>query len=269
MSALAHRETGAGPRPVILLHGFLGSARNLGMLARRLAGAEPALRVVTLDLTGHGASPPLPPDADLATLARDVLDTARGLRLDLPLAIIGHSLGGRVALRAGLLEPAAIGDVTLLDISPSACPAGETETAPVMQALLRAPDQASARAVFRHHLGAAGLDQSIVEWLLTNLVVEHGRYGWRIDRAALAALRARTMGEDLWPAVEGPRRWTLQHSRRPIALGARRGRPAPRARGLSRRDRGRGGALLPRGSPGRRHRAAGAGSRVTRGADRD
>src|SRR5437867_9369430 len=97
---LAHDRTGEGPRTILLLHGFLGSRRNLGSLAHRLVERDPGLSVITLDLTGHGESPPLPPEPDLATLGRDALDTATTLAVVRPLWLVGHSLGGRVALRA-------------------------------------------------------------------------------------------------------------------------------------------------------------------------
>jgi len=58
---LAHDRFGEGPRIVLVLHGFLGSARNLATLARGLAQRRPDVSVIALDLTGHGESPPLPP----------------------------------------------------------------------------------------------------------------------------------------------------------------------------------------------------------------
>ena len=61
----------------MLLHGLLGSARNLATLARRLVDRNPELALVALDLTGHGGSGPLPPGADTAALAADVYDAAR------------------------------------------------------------------------------------------------------------------------------------------------------------------------------------------------
>jgi pimeloyl-ACP methyl ester carboxylesterase len=60
LRALAHLRTGAGARPLVLLHGLLGSARNLSTLARHLAERRPDFVVVAFDLTGHGASAPLP-----------------------------------------------------------------------------------------------------------------------------------------------------------------------------------------------------------------
>lgn len=202
MSVLAHVRTGQGPRPLLLLHGFLGSARNLASLARGLAERDPSLSVLALDLTGHGASPLLPEGADTATLARDVLATARALDVPSPVRLVGHSLGGRVALRAGLLEPSSVALITLLDISASRIKPGG-DTAAVVQALVRAPDVARSREEFRVFLRAAGLADEVTDWLLLNLEREGDVVRWRIDRAALAALHARISDEDLWPAVEG------------------------------------------------------------------
>jgi pimeloyl-ACP methyl ester carboxylesterase len=204
VTILAHLRAGAGPRPVVLLHGFLGSARNLRTLAGGLAARDASLHLVALDLRGHGLSPPLPPGADLATLAGDLLDTARDLGLARPLTVVGHSLGARVALRAGLLEPAALAHVTMLDMTPSPL-AGGGPTANVLAALRAAPAAAPAREDFRRHFDAAGLPRELTDWLLLNLERDGDGYRWRIDRDALAALHARVTAEDLWPAVEGPR----------------------------------------------------------------
>jgi esterase len=199
---------GQGPRAVVLLHGFLGSARNVASLARGLAERDPSLSVLALDLTGHGASPPLPSRADTSALAADVLATARALDVPTPVRLVGHSLGGRVALRAGLLEPTAVGHITLLDISPSPLKPGG-ETAAVVNALMRAPDVARSRDEFRVFFRAAGLADEVTEWLLLNLAREGDLVRWRVDRDALAALHRRIADEDLWPAVEGPRPYSL------------------------------------------------------------
>jgi pimeloyl-ACP methyl ester carboxylesterase len=199
---LAVTRVGEGPRPVVLLHGFLGRSRNLGALARGLAGVDPRLSVVALDLPGHGASPPLPPDADLAVLARSVLDTARDVAGTAPLAIVGHSLGGRVALRACLLDPAAVALVGVLDITPSARHVSD-DTLAALEALERAPAHADTREAFREHFHAAGLSPEMADWLMMNLARDGDGLGWRIERGALRPLAERTAREDLWPAIEG------------------------------------------------------------------
>ncbi len=156
LTVLAHQRTGTGTRPLVLLHGLLGSARNLATLARGLAARRDDLAIVAFDLTGHGASPPLPPAPDAATLAADVLTSAAALGLGTPLALVGHSLGGRVALRAAELGPWRIGGVTLLDIGPGPLDAGEG-TEQVLAALLRAPATFAGRGEARAALVAAGL----------------------------------------------------------------------------------------------------------------
>ncbi|HZF06272.1 MAG TPA: alpha/beta hydrolase [Patescibacteria group bacterium] len=208
MSLLAHTRVGAGPRTVFLLHGFLGSARNLATLARGLAQRRPECSVIALDLTGHGESPPLPPRPDVAVVAGDVLDTARTLAPAAPWTLVGHSLGGRVALRAALLAPAALAHLTLLDVTPSPrAPGGEV--APIVKALADAPDTAPNRDAFRAWFRRAGLPPAAIDWLLLNLVHDGAVYRWRIDRAALAVLYAEIGAEDLWPAVEGRRSYSV------------------------------------------------------------
>ena len=202
MRLLAHTRVGDGPHAVVLLHGFLGSARNLGSLARGLVERLPDRRVISFDLAGHGDSPPLPPDADLASLARDVLDSARALALPTPWTAIGHSLGGRVALRAALLEPSALAQLTTLDVTPAPREPGG-ETARIVDALAGAPDAGRSRDEFRTWFRRAGLPTEATDWLLLNLVQDGDLYRWKIDRAALAALHPRIGAEDLWPAVEG------------------------------------------------------------------
>src|SRR3954453_17015667 len=94
---------GAGPRSTVLLHGFLGSGKNLRTLAQRWSAAVPARTLLLPDLRGHGESPPPAASADLDSLADDVLAAAAGLPD--PLSLVGHSLGGRVALAAARRAP--------------------------------------------------------------------------------------------------------------------------------------------------------------------
>jgi esterase len=208
VSVLAQTRVGGGARDLFLLHGFLGSARNLTSLARGLSQRIPGHSVIALDLTGHGESPPLPQRPDLAAIARDVLDTARALGGVSPWALIGHSLGGRLALRAALLEPPAIAHLTLLDVTPSPRAPGGAVAA-IVKALADAPDAAHDRQTFRSWFRQAGLPPAAIELLLLNLVHEGDVYRWRIDRRALAELYPEIGAEDLWPAVEGRRAYAV------------------------------------------------------------
>lgn len=198
---LAHDVIGHGTRPLFLLHGFLGAGRNLGSLARRLVTEDDLLRVVLPDHLGHGHSPPLPPGADVYTLADAVL----GLMTDLHMSkvtIVGHSLGGRVGLAAKSRAPEKIERVVLLDIAPGPTtrfPAGD-----VAKQLAALPAMGRSREMFEERLIAGGMERSVVSWLLMNLERrDDGTFAWRIDRDALVETHRHSNAIDLWPVVEG------------------------------------------------------------------
>jgi esterase len=209
---LAYFRVGDGPRPLLLLHGFLGAGRNLTTLAKKLVEKDATLGIVVADLTGHGASPPLGPDDGLGTMAQDVLATARSLwGEDGPFSIMGHSLGGRVALAAALEAPAAIARITLLDITPSPISDPDSDSVRIVRLIASGPREAGSREPFREHLRAGGVAASLIEWQMLNLVHEGGVYRWRIDAARLAALHPSISAVDLWPAVERPARPYTMH----------------------------------------------------------
>lgn len=99
---------GEGPA-VVLVHGLGGAATNWAELAPLLADRR---RVLVPDLPGHGGSEPLPALEGLASFAAavEVCVRAEGLRRA---AVVGHSLGGAVALRLALTRPARVSALVL------------------------------------------------------------------------------------------------------------------------------------------------------------
>jgi 3-oxoadipate enol-lactonase len=89
---------GAGP-PLLLVHGFGGAAWNFDELAPLLPGR----RLLIPDLPGHGGSAPLPAPS-LAGFA-DVLADLVAAESAGPADVLGHSLGGVVALRLAVRRP--------------------------------------------------------------------------------------------------------------------------------------------------------------------
>jgi len=192
---------GSGPRTTLLVHGFLGSGRNLAGLARQWSARAPERRFLLPDLTGHGNSAPLPPGATLDTLATDLLETMEGESG--AVEIVGHSLGGRVALAAARICPWRFSRITLLDIAPGPIPRRISESARVLDALLAAPPTAADRETMRAALAAPGtLSPELVEWVLMNLKPGGDGYVWRIDARALAEAAPRLNVADLWDVVE-------------------------------------------------------------------
>src|SRR5690606_27666283 len=118
-------------------------------LAQRWSELDPSLFFLLPDLTGHGRSPPLPQGADLSTLARDVLETARAEGIEGKLRIVGHSLGGRVGLQMILDTPEEVGELTILDVSPDPIDPAQVDTGQVLEIYRGAPATAESREEMR------------------------------------------------------------------------------------------------------------------------
>ncbi len=188
--------------PLVFLHGFLGSGRNLASLARRLVPEGSGPPAVLLDLPGHGRSPPLAADATLDDLAELVAGALEDGWPGTRPRLVGHSLGGRVALSAAARHPGRLPPVVLLDIAPGPL-TWRTEIHSVVEALVALPESPPSRDEARSGLMAAGVSRPMADWLLMNLVRGPGEtLVWRIDRTALAEAQPRWSAVDLWPRVE-------------------------------------------------------------------
>ena len=128
VETLACTELGSGP-PLVILHGLFGSARNWATVAKRLAAHR---RVLALDLRNHGASP-WTPDMDYPGMAQDVARFVAARALG-PVEVIGHSMGGKVAMCLALAEPALVRRLIVVDIAPMAY--GRAFAAPYAEAML-------------------------------------------------------------------------------------------------------------------------------------
>ncbi len=191
-------QSGDGP-PVVLLHGLFGSGGNLGALARALADR---FTVYSLDLPNHGRSAWLA-DATLASLAgqvRDWLD-AQGLQ---GVAMVGHSLGGKVGMELALSEPARIQALVVADIAPVAYPPHHDEVFAALDAVHQAKvaSRGEAATIMADHLEEEGVIQFLLMSLARN---PDGRYDWRFNLEGLkrdyGAVRA---APDPGVAFEGP-----------------------------------------------------------------
>ncbi len=106
--------SGDGP-PLVLLHGLFGAAKNLGAIARGLAGQA---RVIAMDLRNHGDSPH-GTAMDFETMAADVAETCAALGVS-SARVAGHSLGGKTAMMLALTRPEMVERLAVLDIAPIA-----------------------------------------------------------------------------------------------------------------------------------------------------
>jgi pimeloyl-ACP methyl ester carboxylesterase len=186
-------ERGTGP-PLALLHGLFGQAGNFATVQRRLAAGR---RVIALDLRNHGASPHAPTTA-YPDMAEDVLETLRRLGA-LPCAVVGHSMGGKVAMCAALDAPAAVSRLVVADVAPVAYDHIDVHAPFVaaMAALDLRPGLTRAEADAA--LAPAVPDPAIRGFLLQNLRLGAAP-AWRLNLAAIDAALPGLVG---WPDPEG------------------------------------------------------------------
>ena len=188
-------DLGEGP-PAILLHGLFGTSSNFMTVQRRLAVGR---RVLAFDLRNHGRSAH-DPAMNYPIMAGDVLDTMRAHGLERA-ALVGHSMGGKVAMQVALRAPERVSRLLIADIAPVAYPPRNQAIAEAMLSLPLTPDLT--RSAADQHLLPAVDDPVVRSFLLSNL-----RFGpapaWRIGLAEIAAALPAIEGWSASGAYEGP-----------------------------------------------------------------
>ncbi|WP_375426694.1 alpha/beta fold hydrolase [uncultured Friedmanniella sp.] len=181
----------SGPR-LVLLHGLFGQGKNFTTVARELAlGA----RVTLLDLPDHGRSPwstsfSYPEMA--GTVARHLRAEGGGE----PYAVVGHSMGGKVAMALALLHRDLVARLGVVDVSPVATTGMSSFGTYV--AGMRAVDLSTLRdrAAADATLQAYAPDPVIRGFLLQNLRRDGDQWRWQMN--------LRLLGDELADVADWP-----------------------------------------------------------------
>ncbi len=174
-----HYESHGHGRPLIVLHGLFGSLNNWRTVAGRLGEK---FRVFAVDQRNHGSSPHSE-EFSLPAMAEDL----RRFLADHGLArasILGHSMGGKVAMEFAFRYPERVEKLIVVDISPRAYAAGHDEILDAMASL----DLSlySTRAEIERALEGRIPEERVRQFILTNLKrFAGGRYAWRINLEVL------------------------------------------------------------------------------------
>ena len=113
LNTILHGTPGAEP-PLLIVHGLYGSARNWGVIAKRLSDER---QVIAVDQRNHGDSDWTESHSyfDMAEDLAEVI-AAHGGRAD----VLGHSMGGKAAMVLALTRPDLVNRLILADIAPVA-----------------------------------------------------------------------------------------------------------------------------------------------------
>jgi esterase len=205
---LPHHElvsaNGAAPASwMLVLHGLLGSSANFRSIARRLADACPSWGFVLVDLRAHGASAGAPAPHTVLAAAEDLVRLQSALSLPVR-GVLGHSLGGKVALALLSVSPAPLDKAWVLDAQPGPrhAPEGSLGTAAVLRTLEELPQLLPSRDRFVDLVVARGYSRGFAGWLAMNLRRDEDGYRLRVDMAAIRALFESYGATDLWRVVE-------------------------------------------------------------------
>lgn len=178
---LNFRQLGEQGPALILLHGLYGSGRNWASIARRLAADY---RVWMPDLRNHGSSFHAQ-SWDYPSMAQDLEQLRQALQLE-RFALLGHSMGGKVAMQYALDYGQALEQLVIVDIAPK--PYGADYHRGLLQALSQLDlGQLSSREEASQQLAAAIPEADVRAFILMNLQRTAAGWQWQFNLPVLQA----------------------------------------------------------------------------------
>ena len=175
--ALHHTDIGDTGRRTVFLHGLFGQGRNFTQVAKALV---PDLRSTLVDLPNHGRSP-WTGSVDYLEVADVVADFVRTTYDDGPVHLVGHSMGGKVAMVLALRHPELLERLVVVDIAPAPSDgAGEFEH--LLDSLARIDlDSIERRGEADEQLAQWVDDERVRGFLLQNLRTTSDGFTWQAN----------------------------------------------------------------------------------------
>lgn len=174
MMDLNYKSFGTGD-PVIILHGLFGMLDNWKTFARKLSEDR---QVFIIDLPNHGRSPALYPFnyGIMAEAVREFMESQWLFTAD----VIGHSMGGKVAMKLALEHPDLVNSLTVVDIAPVQYKGGHEHIISAMESLT--PKELENRNEAKDKLMKDLRDEMVVNFLMKNLTrSKEGNYQWKFE----------------------------------------------------------------------------------------
>lgn len=178
MPLLHHQQSGKGT-PLLVIHGLFGSLDNLAQTTATLAQYY---RVIAVDLRNHGHSFHSD-EMNYELMAEDIIQLADHLALD-KFICLGHSMGGKTAMKVALICPERVSQLIVADIAPVQYP-------PIHQSVIRAlwevenapaiSSKSHAELLLSQHIQ----ESAVRQFLLKSLIKEGRPYHWRFNLQAI------------------------------------------------------------------------------------
>ena len=186
---------GDGSTDVVFLHGLFGQGKNWTTIARGLSEVATSH---LLDLPNHGQST----WTVEFTLDNQTDEVAAWLRRTFtePVAVVGHSLGGKIAMRLALRHPELVERLLVSDISPARNSATEDFSSLVSAMRNLELENLGSRTEADAQLSVLIPDPAVRGFLLQNLRRRHGEWMWTCNLDLLGDTLHLIGG---WPPIEG------------------------------------------------------------------
>lgn len=161
--------------PLILLHGLFGDADNLAKLANSLSDVT---QVHCLDVRNHGRSPHCS-SMCYDEMAQDVLHYLDNNQIQ-SCSILGHSMGGKIAMQTALSAPERINKLVVADIAPvNYSPHHDEIFKGLKSVLAESPSsRKEADVILAQHIDEPNIRQFLLKSLYRD---NNGKYDWRFN----------------------------------------------------------------------------------------
>lgn len=193
MLNMIHHD-GPSDRPALLIaHGLFGSARNWGVIAKRLSDKR---AVYAVDMRNHGESP----RADTQSYEDMADDLAKVLtHIGGPVDVMGHSMGGKAAMVLALSKPEDLNRLVVADIAPVTY--HHTQMGPIEA--MRGVDLARVERRSDAVAQLSDLDPMLQNFLTQSLDIKEKK--WRLNLDVLAREMEKIIGfPNVAGSFEGP-----------------------------------------------------------------
>jgi len=173
-----HYQVSGSGQALVILHGLFGSSDNWRGLAKQLTTVA---QVITVDLRNHGRSPHST-EQTYDLMADDLAELIDQLNIN-QIDLIGHSVGGKVAMAFSQRYPELLRKLAVVDIAPRAYP---DEHSAIFKALL-ALDLSlyKSRTEVDKALQKSILIKPVRQFLLMNLASDNDGLKWQLNLPAL------------------------------------------------------------------------------------
>jgi esterase len=176
---LNYKKIGDGNKHLIILHGLLGSLDNWQSIAKQLSNSY---SIYIIDQRNHGRSPHTP-EINYNILAEDVVSFMQEHCIS-KATLLGHSMGGKVAMEFALHYPNLMNTLIVIDIAPKKYVGGHEHILNAMQA---APiSQTDDRKTIEHNLETKIINVAERQFILKNLSRNNeGKFYWKCNLQSL------------------------------------------------------------------------------------